>query len=366
MLRALLSGVTLVATQMRIAPTRWWALALVLTLVGSLAATFLWTKFHACESQKPTMAELKSMKNRLQKREQSSLVPVATGLAHAQSFGFFTDIPDSAWKIAQRLAAKTFPNEHQIQKYANGPNDKGKSSKLRYSNRWNGHNFQEEFHCAFAQRIPSSSLADGPKWVCDPHRIAAQKSCLVYSVGSNGNTHFEKAILNDVSADCEIHTFDVKSRNNMQNEDGSKGIDFKTALKGISTFHHWGIGTEAQAARHSKTRKGDPIKTVEQTMKELGHTGRTVDIFKIDCEWCEWFTFESWLKADMRQILVETHNAPMPNAQRFFHALHDHGYVIFSKEANYINGAGGVEFAFLKPETSFFIEGTLYSDQTPK
>ena len=45
----------------------------------------------------------------------------------------------------------------------------------------------------------------------------------------------------------------------------------------------------------------------------------------------------------------------------FFFSLHDAGYVIFSKEANYPNGAGGVEFAFLKLHTSFFINGTIYS-----
>jgi hypothetical protein len=81
----------------------------------------------------------------------------------------------------------------------------------------------------------------------------------------------------------------------------------------------------------------------------------------VDCEWCEWFTFRQWLREDLRQILVETHNAPLPNAKDFFYELHDAGYVIFSKEANYQNGAGGVEFAFLKLSTEFFIYGSTYA-----
>jgi len=96
-------------------------------------------------------------------------------------------------------------------------------------------------------------------------------------------------------------------------------------------------------------------------MEELGHTGRTIDIFKIDCEWCEWFTFDTWLEQDIRQILVETHNAPLPQARNFFYQLHDAGFVIFSKEANYQNGGGGVEFAFLKLSTDFFINGSMYN-----
>ena len=105
---------------------------------------------------------------------------------------------------------------------------------------------------------------------------------------------------------------------------------------------------------------------------------------------------------DMRQILVETHNAPMPNArvsyiiffplgislspfcknilplhpirvftnllcsiasyslQDMFFTLHDKGFVIFSKEANYENGAGGVEYAFVKVSTDFFVNNTMY------
>ena len=87
-----------------------------------------------------------------------------------------------------------------------------------------------------------------------------------------------------------------------------------------------------------------------------------IDIFKIDCEWCEWHTYQDWLSVgNLRQILVETHNAPMPTAKDFFYALHDAGYVIFSKEANFQNGGGGVEYAFLKLHTDFFINNTMYS-----
>ena len=132
---------------------------------------------------------------------------------------------------------------------------------------------------------------------------------------------------------------------------------FKDALEGYSEFHNHGLGTEGQA-----NRKPDVFKTLKQTMEELGHTGRTIDIFKIDCEWCEWFVWQDWLTPgiDMRQILVETHNAPMPNARDFFFGLHDAGFVVFSKEANYENGAGGVEYGFVKLSTDFFIDDSMY------
>ena len=77
-------------------------------------------------------------------------------------------------------------------------------------------------------------------------------------------------------------------------------------------------------------------------------------------EWCEWYTFEDWLKQDIRQILVETHNVPYPMAPNFFTSLHDAGYVIFSKEVNYIMGGRAVEYAFLKLSTDFFIHDSMY------
>ena len=51
----------------------------------------------------------------------------------------------------------------------------------------------------------------------------------------------------------------------------------------------------------------------------------------------------------------------MPHAKEFFQELHDAGYVIFSKEANFPNRAGGVEFAFVKLSTDFFVNETVYT-----
>ena len=78
-------------------------------------------------------------------------------------------------------------------------------------------------------------------------------------------------------------------------------------------------------------------------------------------KWCEFYTYQEWLKQDIRQILIETHNAPMPNVADFFFALHDAGFVIFNKEANYMNGAGAAEYGFIKLSTDFFVNNTRYN-----
>ena len=61
--------------------------------------------------------------------------------------------------------------------------------------------------------------------------------------------------------------------------------NFTEALQGYSTFHQWGIGTEEQANAYKQRRKGHPVKTLAETMQELGHANRTIHVFKIDCEW---------------------------------------------------------------------------------
>jgi hypothetical protein len=49
--------------------------------------------------------------------------------------------------------------------------------------------------------------------------------------------------------------------------------NFEEALRPYSTFHNWGLGTEEESKRNPR------MKTIQQTMTELGHTGKTIDIF---------------------------------------------------------------------------------------
>jgi len=212
----------------------------------------------------------------------------------------------------------------------------------------------------YAQRIPADSSIEGAKWICDPHRIRKKKDCLVYSVGSFGNTKFETGIKSEIGEHCEIHTFDVDTT--------GKNGDYKELVEATgANFHHWGLGTQAQVDEFKKNPEGAlPMKTLRETMELLNHTGRVIDIFKIDCEGCEWETYNQWLEVgDLRQILVETHYIPMPTIKEFFYSLHDAGYVIFSKEANYM-WPKGVEFAFVKLHTDFFVNDSMYSKLSTK
>ena len=149
-------------------------------------------------------------------------------LARTQSFGFFDDIPSKQWKILQNIHYESFPNYYTkstttidstkvnphyndpiiLQQYSNTMNDKRNTkNQLKYSNWWNGENFQIEFHCPMMRRVPSTSQADGPKWVCDLHRLISnnvssnvdkssndskssksKSECLIYSFGSNGKS----------------------------------------------------------------------------------------------------------------------------------------------------------------------------------
>ena len=118
-------------------------------------------------------------------------------LANDQSFGFFDDISAAEWQRMQEIHQRRFPNynPHSGMHWRDRP---------RY---WYGMNFVEEFSCRHSERVPQEQELDGEKWVCDPHRIRQQQSCLVYSVGSSGNVLFEKGIKDQIGEHCESKYF---------------------------------------------------------------------------------------------------------------------------------------------------------------
>ena len=204
------------------------------------------------------------------------------------------------------------------------------------------YNFDATFNCDFARRL--GRFGDGGKWVCDPHRLtqkASKEGCLVYSIGSNGDSSFETSIRDSISSSCEIHTFDMNPWRHYTAQ----------TMPNFMNFHVLKIGMKP------------PAKSIPQLVKDLKHSGRTIDTFKIDCEGCEIDTFQSWLEAEVniRMILVEVQVGPLGRGRRspaqmraFFQHFQSHGYVIYHKEPNTI-GCGGMcrEYAFLKLHPDF-------------
>lgn len=264
--------------------------------------------------------------------------------ANVESDGFFTDIDRADWeRLKHRLRTK---RDHADSQYASGAvTDPAKF----YQN-----SYEPSFTCLGEARI--GGMGDGPKWVCDPHRIVKmsgdestsqeqrqlpESPCLVYSVGCAGKVEFERGLQEYFGSACEMHVFDVTGYN-------KRNGNFTTIVQGVGgTFHQWGIGTAEQSAKNPTQ-----FHTMRKTVEELGHAGRTIDLFKIDCEGCEWYTYKDWFEADVniRQILVEVHSVKKPETFDFFKHLEALGYIIFHKEANVLAKPFGDawEYGFIK------------------
>lgn len=217
-------------------------------------------------------------------------------------------------------------------------------------------NYDPNFSCRFEQRVGGNGNGDGPKWVCDPHRLIQisqerravnpnQPGCIVYSIGSNGDYTFETGLQRLIGVNtCDIHVFDM----------GDYGKDMPKELK--ATYHQWGLHNKSTSAMENSE-----FKTLKETVRLLGHDqldSNTIDIFKIDCEGCEWLTHDEWFDKSvphLQQILVEVHRAPKDHVLQFFDGMANQGYVNFHKESNIEFEPSCLEYGFLKLRKEFFL-----------
>lgn len=250
-------------------------------------------------------------------------------LARQHSFGFFNDITDMQWKLMQQNA-----RSESLFQHSTSPEDGAL---------WLLNNADPIFSCMHLKRI--LGRGDGPKWVCDPHRLNENEDCLIYSIGSKGKYEFEDGIVSYLGGPkCEIHVFDPNPKYAREGDPEKKNIH----------YHAWGLGS-------SYNSQTSMYKSIFEIVEELGHEGRRIDILKIDCDGCEWETYKDWLdpKIDVRQLLVEIHAAKQKGNKliRFFIDFLGRGFLPFSKEANTkpknLRCGSFFEYGFIRLDTSF-------------
>jgi hypothetical protein len=115
-------------------------------------------------------------------------------MAYRDSGDFFDDFTDEQWKLGKDRV------RNRKNHFRDDPNRFIHNAKA-----WYQENFEPDFTCQHELRI--GGTGDGPKWVCDPHRLATRPDCLVFSVGSAGDFMFENSVMKEIDTNCEIHTF---------------------------------------------------------------------------------------------------------------------------------------------------------------
>jgi len=252
-----------------------------------------------------------------------------------ESDGWFCEYTDD-WKRRKRV--------HQLQDKRNRNSE---SISGFFEKNW-----EPTLHCTFEQRI--GNAGDGGKWVCDINNIDTINYVpLIYSLGSNGDFNFEQA-LKEVLPPAEIHTFDITNY---------------TCPSDVCIFHQTAIGDGINSGTKS-------LKTV---IEELGHTGRRIDILKVDIEGNEYMMFEEYFRHSqnpsshpdnkhngtkmpyIRQILVEIHllngvgDEPARRAHELFELLRSNHYAIFHKEIHLTGSNGTSEYGFIRLNRIFFL-----------
>mmetsp|Transcript_12107 Transcript_12107/g.21498 ORF Transcript_12107/g.21498 Transcript_12107/m.21498 type:complete len:355 (-) Transcript_12107:158-1222(-) len=278
-------------------------------------------------------------------------------LSFNESLGLF-DEDDATWKARKELHQTWMAKQAKMTAQMNDPT-------IKASTYWQYH-WEPSFHCDMTDRI--GLIGDGGKWICNPSTIRqAVKdggSCLVYSIGSNGQFDFEQKVVEEISSECEIHIFDPGAPGEHEEVYKAEGdmyrpIEVWEKPPKQATYHQVAIGIDGTDLGF----EGVPTKSISTMVRELGHEDRWIDIFKIDCEGCEWDVYQDFVKpgVKIRQLQAELHafGYPRPSSNfsqivdPFFHELNDAGFVVFSKEANLLSKGACVEYAFLKLDPSF-------------
>mmetsp|Transcript_3273 Transcript_3273/g.20395 ORF Transcript_3273/g.20395 Transcript_3273/m.20395 type:complete len:523 (-) Transcript_3273:860-2428(-) len=235
--------------------------------------------------------------------------------------------------------------KHQLYMQALEQLERAQAKEL---SKWNGKRaydmYEPEWVCESEMRVGPEevNVGDGPKFVCGVETLREEQDCLVYSIGSGFRFQFEEGVRKH-APNCVFHVFD-----------GTMDLNQRALPSGLEAkrihFHNWNL--QAQSGRDAK---GYPSRSLEDVLRELDHVGKTIHIFKIDCEGCEYTVLPRLARmvqdgaVTVGQIQVEVHGTDARKIQALFQSLRGAGFMIFHKERNHwgCQGYRCVEYALV-------------------
>ena len=296
-------------------------------------------------------------------------------VAKQESLGLYRDIAGRRWAD---LRVKAREARQQSIPVAD-PNSVASANDFYES-------YKREFLCPNEKLVGGSAggnNAGGSSWfICNPRGMPgaykarqtrkkggllgfgkAKQGCLIYTSKRTSTLGFETALMNSFrgSDKCEMHVFApgeiseaTRSNANMQSN---------------IHVHSWGFKESAVQTNPG----GGQFKTFQETVKELGHIDRDIDLLVLDCVGCEWGVMNDLLPVasgqpaaapdrsssgigDIMQIVVNLYDKP-PNANDLFQAMRLNNYAIFHKEMPAPTATENqFGFSFIKLSASFWNE----------
>jgi len=190
--------------------------------------------------------------------------------------------------------------------------------------------FRATFRCPHKVRRVGA-LGDGGKWVCGLEQIAQQPSCVIYSVGINGESSFEAELLKS-APHCELWGYDYSVL-----EFGPE-VEHDHTLLPRAHFHAYALGGVDSYGPGTKP----PFYTLPTLMKINGHS--FIDILKIDIEAFEFHVLVDVIKQfkgkplPFGQLQIEIHawNKSFKDVLHWWEALEEAGLRPFWTEPNLV------------------------------
>lgn len=247
---------------------------------------------------------------------------------------------DTAWE-ERRKSFEQYINHLEEQENARGDTLSAWNGKRAYDL------YEPEWTCDTEKRVGPNDInvGDGPKFVCAPGLLKDQADCLIYSIGSSYNFQFEQGMRKH-GPDCQFHTFD-----------GTMNLTARSLPAGLEEqnihFHNWNVDLKSGI-----NDKGWTSKTISDILYALGHAKKRIDLFKIDCEGCEYGVMPQVLDLvksgliRIDQVQIEIHFTDAGKIQSLFQSFRGAGFAVFHKERNHwgCNGYGCVEYSFISLE----------------